>query len=1655
MPASLSQLHDELSLGLASIRELWYYQTKNWVTDVHAADINRDGDIEVIAASRDGRVYILTREGEFVNYNVVGNKIWVSSVVALLRPQEHQAVRLVAGTRDGKVYALDQEGKGIAKEHLPLFQSSNGSSKNGSSSHSSSTGCLYDTHRSILQIHTHPLAPQQVVFSSEDRCAYSLDLTTGAIRWRFPTGGRVRTIFSCDLDGDGLLETLIGSHDQYLYVVDAYGKERAKYYLGHPVYSLFAEDIDLDGQIEILIGTRAKTLVVLNSKLEVKWSFPVSSRILALTVADFNNDQRKEILASCDNRMLYILNDKGEPMWVHSADARYSSLYAADVDHDGHIEVLAGGEDNMRVYCLRIQLRKGLDQKIRRLYSTLGKPDLDTLLTLTGNQRRLLEGLLGGSHRNLDKSIHIDNAKALLEKHEYTNALLVLLKLERQRVQLRWAREDLGYLTALCLSDITGDVKEEVLVGTLNGKIYTFTSSGRLLWSTNFQDQQITDIQSGYFSHQRGKDLLAFSPTDRLTRIGHGRKRETTSLDFDEPVSCFHVLASEQKTSDILIGTDKNQILLYSTKPLQLLLKLDIDADVQSVYATASHEGFARSPEILVGASTNRIYAYTRGGNLLWMYDAHERIRSFCAKDLDGDGRLEILIGTDDRNILILDNLGKLRWRYILAHSVTALEVADLDGDGVSEVMAGSEDGVLSIFKATGDLIWRYQARDRIQALRVADIDRDGNVEIAVVLEDRLEILQIVNQDEITALIDTCWSQLQQEQEPLEALLSATLSTEPNMRAFALERLATLDPLPPQVFEQFHKALDDTFADVRKTLIKAVMRVYRANPEDALLLLDKLFRDPIRDVRVEVIENLEILAPYDWTPILSYLRRACADLQRAFYDSSDRNTRRAAIRKIAHLVDIAEEEQIESLFELLLDTARDEKSEWIRLESGRTLAHLLEVHPEKLVPYFYRMMAAHLGPETLEHIDYSLSPSPGQDAFNALLALHLHFDENDPLELLSVATTKLRAIGHLEAGTDTWLIFNELQKLWTLSTLDELARYETHLTAKQLSSDNEAAQRFWQVFERFSALTRTLKIYLNRYDLTDRLNSLLDGIKVIEELFRLTERVYGIPSTADSLKVFPPELEVMQKLLANWQEMIQAQRKELRGHAELVCELRPRRVHYEETVEVWLRISNHGHSAANNVQVTLLSGERFEADSSSFKTDIIFSHREVTATFLIRPHASLSLSKPLFSSINLSFEIAYDASDNELKTQVFREHLEFIEWQRNFTPIDNPYSTGTPTQDRRMCYGREVALTYLKDNLTRTTAQTVLVLYGQRRSGKTTLLFQLMNTPLLISHVPVLIDMQRLSYKLDICKFFFRVAYFIFEAMTREGLYARQPERSDFVDDPTFAFDCFLDAAEPSLQKRKLILLIDEFEVLEEQVRKGQLEPEVFQYLRSLMQHRQYMHFLLSGTHKIEQLTKDYWAVFFNIALHYFLPGKITTSGAEALIVEPVSGQLEYEPLAVTKIRLLTADQPYLLHIVCRALVDHCNQQAKNYVTINDVNRVLHEVMNTGSIHFDWIWEQLASIERALLAAIAKGSIDEGRLLTRKDIQEICQQHQISYTYEEIMDSLDTLQDANVIEAINDAPMENSFNNTRYCISNGLLRQWLLREKPLEYIHAN
>jgi outer membrane protein assembly factor BamB/archaellum biogenesis ATPase FlaH len=1643
MPTSaIKNLQHALQDGLGIVTRIWDYDAKNWVTSVCAADIDDDGDFEIIVCSRDGRVYLLSKTGELRWKRVIGNKAWVGAIAVsnFATAEEKAAARIIVGTRDGKVYALDKDGRMLTKDGQALSYDTEG---NALDPEQEQQAYWHNTGYVIRQINVDPRRPSQIIMGSEDRCAYGLDYATGEQLWKCQTNGWVRTVFSCDVNGDGETEILVGSVDKYLYLLDSQGQLITRHFMKYPVRTISAADIDEDGHVEIFVTTDGKDLTALTyredqtdatTSFEEIWHRRFSNRLLSLCITDIDGDKKLEIIAGSQDKYIYILDFQGNTIWRDHNKYRAFSIYSHDLDNDGQPELLVGS-DNNRIRAMRVELRRDIEKKVRRYHRQLEKADPTAISQLKTNEYALLQDIL---HLKVGELVTLEQAQEQMRKGHNAPALAILLKLEQQKVERSWYKNTIGHIRTVCLRHSTGEPKREIIVGTSEGNIHAFHVNGRGLWLNSLEDN-IVDVQTGFIDQHKQEEIVICS-SDHHVYILDGTKKQNRreALINDSWMSSICVrVPHTQGPSEIIIGSEDKKLSIFGSDLQEPIATIHTEEGVKIVRAHAPTG--ENTPEIVAASLGNHVYAYSRnirGEIPLWTYETRDHIRAVCIKDINGDGKVEVLVGSEDRNIHVIDSTGHFLWRYYLPDTILAVDAAYIDQNSQVEVFAACADGYLYVFNHRGDLLWKYMAGDRIHAVRVEDIDSDGNVEIALGSEEIFELLRVVNPQQISSFIIQCWATLRQQHSDRQAIEALLSDPDPFLQAFALNKLAEQVDSTSRDVDTLEKFALEGAIEVRKAIVQAAITLYPKYPSRIRTLLYQLSVDNEPDVRNAIVEHIPALINHDWELGFNYLKRAS--------ENPDRYVRRIAVRKLHQLIDTFAESPVDrhrEIFDLLFLALQDTDSEWIRQEAARTLAYYLNRHYGNLITYVHLFIVKSIPRRFLEIIAHATTTPIVKHYINILVLILPGLSEENAHDKLQQAITTLEAAATLIYGRDIRLIYSELAQLLTIQAIEDIAYYRCLLTKEKFDPSNEYAKIILAVFDKLSTISRPLKLYLQRESIEDRLTGLLETIEAIDAVQIYVRQQYSIRLMGESMTKLPDH-QVFRILLAKWRKVVQTQLNELRGKAELKVELQTRDVRNEEQIGILLTIKNTGRSSATEVKIALLHNEYYEVvGNNSFDTEVILPGRETIAEFILKPH-NITLS--------LRFEIVYNNADKTTTIEKFEDCLELRECSQEFRHIPNPYSTGTPTHDSSMFYGRERDIAFLKDNLTRD-VKSVVVLYGQRRSGKTTLLVQLINSSIPGEHIPVLIDMQRVSYHITIENFLRRVAYSIAQALKRKNLLITTPDSQDFQIDPIQAFDVFLDQLEEKLVRRRLILLIDEFEILEEHVTRGNLQPEIFEYLRDIVQHRRTVNFLFAGTHKITEYTKWYRSVFFNIALHYRL-SQLDEQGAEDLIQKPVAGYLEYEPLTVKKIRRLTADQPYLIHLICRAIVDYCNARGKTYVTINDVNIVQQEVMQTGQYHFDWLWDQIKPEERVALAAIAEGGKEEGRWLLLAELEDFYRRYRIPYKQEYILDSLKMLSEADLIEVEPGDSRKSTFDSQRFRIPVGLTRGWLLKEHPLELV---
>ncbi len=313
--------------------------------------------------------------------------------------------------------------------------------------------------------------------------------------------------------------------------------------------------------------------------------------------------------------------------------------------------------------------------------------------------------------------------------------------------------------------------------------------------------------------------------------------------------------------------------------------------------------------------------------------------------------------------------------------------------------------------------------------------------------------------------------------------------------------------------------------------------------------------------------------------------------------------------------------------------------------------------------------------------------------------------------------------------------------------------------------------------------------------------------------------------------------------------------------------------------------------------------------------------------------------------------------------------------------IDSPYIIGVPlTQQQEIFVGRSDISARI-EQLLLDRRQPPLLLYGQRRVGKTSLL-QNLGRLLPNAIVPLFVDLQGpASRARDDAGFLYNVARAaVRSARQQRRLALPEIDRAALQADPFTCFDEWLDEVEMALDGRSALLMLDEFEVLDSALTQNRFDSEaVLGMLRHLIQHRPRFKALLSGSHTLDEFQR--WASYL-INVQVIRIGYLKEAEARQLIESPVAHfTLRYEPAASQRALDLTRGHPFLVQLLCAEVVALKNEQppsARRLAAVADVETAVTLALDHGSFFFaDIEQNQVDTVGREILRFIA--SYDEGQ----------------------------------------------------------------------------
>ncbi len=1629
------QLQDALRQGLTVSNILWSFRMTDWIVGLHATDIDGDGEIEILIASRDGRIRAFTRFGSLKWQRRLG-RMHISALAVLplkIGTQEEQP-RIIVGLRSGNVIALDKEGGRIKDWE-------------------------YDTGRIIRQISIGGQRSENVIIASEDRCIHVLESATGRPRWKYHTQGWVRCVLARDIDGDGEEEILGGSGDKHLYIFDTQGNLLHDFDTGHQVYALATSPVETAGPVRIILSSNRKDLSAwevtrsdgIHWKHEMLWVRPsageervIGNRGHSICVQDIDGDGMPEILVGSEDGYLVVTDYHGQLLWKQNFRSCVYRLSATDINRDGQVEILVGTE-NHYAYVLQLDLVKDLNKRIRDFYAQLTQLCLWTwnqiAEKLTVRESMVLKDFVEESPSRPPR-MELEEGKRLMQKGEYKSALAIFLRLLQENIQYCWSQPftTQGYVWTECLNKLSDNRGQNLVIGTDQGYIYNLDTRQEMaqpIWEEHFNEHapyRVRMLCSGPETQTHQISTVAVLSDYRIALLDNqGRVVQYHSLksDTEDWARCaYYYPGSESEASAIIIGMENNKIAFWDEELRAQIGQIAVPQGIGAVYAY-DILGIGKA-QIISGTLKNRVYAHTWDGQELWYFETRDRVQALHVADIDKDGRAEIIVGAEDRNVYVLDDEGHLKWRYRTMRGVMDIDVCDIkmerDSNDPKErtqkILVSSSDGYLYMFNADGDLIWKYQTPNRARVVRAGDMNADGLYEIAIAFENQLELLQMLDRDDLIRLSDVCWEKLTANYTDWAAIRELTEEPDEYIRGRALARLIGLSEHTEEDFRHLLKVQrEDKSLQVKRDLVRGVVNLYRLpnkheeNMRQARLLLERLYQDPEEEIRHEILKILPLL---EERFSFEYLERSI--------EYPDIWVRQAVVKRLDQLI----KKYPQQTFPLLLKTARSEE-EWVRQETGRALAHYFEAHVEHLIPDLLTLLEQETDLIVLQQLVYSANHPALKGFFMNLLRQLKVLRPENMADILDEAIHWISAVNELGpfSGEELLQIYEEFRQLLNTKTISAIAGYQRVTRSDILNeTPGSLAGPIVPVFDALEETARIVGTYERRQTIGERVSSLIQAGQTLEKVHGdLRQQVLKHAQGHQMLAYFPAS-HILLFLVEQWSAIISAELARMSGSANLVCELGNTTVPRSDEVTIVLRVRNTGQCAADNVCIELEESANFEIlEEKQHKWAEVSTSAPRNVSFLLHLHTS---------SARLVFHLTYDDAEGRGKKWKFADTVVVQEYQHPYHHIANPYTTGTPILDKKMFYGRTEDLEFLRESLGSVSANRVVLLWGQRRMGKTSLIYQLANELAVGPYAPVFIDLQKLALQDTPGQLLESFAKHIArEIWQRKKTWIADPVHEQFLSDPSSAFYEYLSDVLQYLPNHRIILIIDEFDGMRK------YGENILYYLRTLMQHYPGLNFLLSGAPQMPYM-EGYQSVFFNIAQERRL-GKLKPEEAYELIADPVRADLEYDALALERMLELTDGWPYFIHVMSEKLIRHCNTIQKSYVTIGEVNAALDQVLEGQESSIHWIWQDLSSpIEKLALSLLAQEREAEGRVFALNDIRRAFDEYGVPYEQKDVREALNKLKRGDFVAE--------KFDGSQYYIPVGLLKAWLRKEKPPERV---
>jgi tetratricopeptide (TPR) repeat protein len=366
----------------------------------------------------------------------------------------------------------------------------------------------------------------------------------------------------------------------------------------------------------------------------------------------------------------------------------------------------------------------------------------------------------------------------------------------------------------------------------------------------------------------------------------------------------------------------------------------------------------------------------------------------------------------------------------------------------------------------------------------------------------------------------------------------------------------------------------------------------------------------------------------------------------------------------------------------------------------------------------------------------------------------------------------------------------------------------------------------------------------------------------------------------------------------------------------------------------------------------------------------------------------------------------------------------------------NPYITGNPVGNTHAFVGRDDVVREVRQVL-RQPHNNAIVLYGQRRIGKSSVLYELKAKLSHDGYHVVFFDLlDKSDWPLER----------VLQELVKKISDVLEQEIPDLGANPETTFhEHLIDLLNKLPSEQSLVLLFDEFDVLDDYENQNEQAASLvfFHYLRQLLDiDRQRLNFVFVIGRKIADMT------IIAKSLFRTAPAKRVSlleheDTVQLIRLSETNKTLNWTNQVIEKIWQLTSGHPYLTQHFCSQVWENVYDKNPNElptVTLKEVNAVEQgNILESCENALDWLWGGLPPAEKVVASALAGAG---AKAITEIELKQLLNESGVRIWVRELQNAPRILQEWDLIES----------TDSGYRFRVELLRRWIAEYKPLSKV---